>query len=42
MRIYLFILVVLAEVGEQVVDVTFSALGGVISTPDACVYDVLC
>lgn len=42
MRIYLFIFVVLTEVGEQVVNVAFSALGGVISTPDASVYDVLC
>ena len=42
MRIDLFIFVVLTEVGEQVIDVAFSALGGVISTPDASVYDVLC
>lgn len=42
MRIDLFIFVVLAEVREQVVDVAFSALGGVISTSDAGVYDLLC
>ena len=42
MRIDLFIFVVLTEVREQVIDVAFSALGGVISTSDACVYDVLC